>query len=457
MMVTTGTLKHGFSYIALAQCLHECGCERSAADYCVKGLQLFPDDAAFKDIQASIYEKVADHIQKTTGEKVAISDSKISAEQFPDQGMVRREYYPWNTFEPDRCSDESLEFLNSEMKKVAPKLEVRATELPALTEQAGTVKQLGVFASEDIAPGEIVLKETSLLTANNRLQDALCDACSADLPDMTDEAFSYVVECPECSVVFCNQTCFDLANDEYHPAVCDKGVEDIAKNVPPAEAANALYALLLLRALAMAETQECHPLDLKYVKYIWGDYHFADLSKQWESESRKTNGHAAFPLTLPFSFQANVVLPYNMLEMMDIDVFQNPQYDVWVFNTLYAKFRGTASARLSGLGGRPIRGPEVSAVHPNWCLANHSCDPNVTWNWSSEVKFRVLEERAQWKADESNLKERREAGIKKDQEVLSHYCDIDLPVQQRREWAAGSLGGPCCCDRCVWEAAHTLE
>ncbi|KAL1311178.1 hypothetical protein AAFC00_001375 [Neodothiora populina] len=434
-------------YKLLALCLHVCGCERSAAEYCMRGLEIFSGDHALQEILASIKSSVEDRSD---------SDSQLSIDQYPDNGMVRRECYPWNTHEPDRCSDESLQFLNAEMEKIAPKLVVKATELPALAGQEGTSRQLGVFAKEDLMPGEIVLQERSLLTANNRLQDALCDACSADLPEMTDAAFAEVVDCPECSVVFCNETCYDMACEEYHPAICDRGVEDTAKNVPPTEAANTLYTLLLLRALAMAETQEIHPLDLKYVKYIWGDYHFEDLSSVWsEIETQPSDTmHSQFPLTLPFSFQANVVLPFNMLEMMDIDIFRNPQYDVWVFNTLYAKFRGTASARLSGLSGRPIRGPEVSAVHPNWCLANHSCDPNVTWNWSSEVKFSVLKERAAWNVVTQGEPQRSQPGLKAGEEVLSHYCDINLPVNDRREWAAGSLGGACLCDRCCAEAAQ---
>lgn len=31
-------------------------------------------------------------------------------------------------------------------------------------------------------------------------------------------------------------------------------------------------------------------------------------------------------------------------------------------------------------------------------------------------------------------------GIKKGEEILNHYCDIDLKVKDRREWAQGSLG-----------------
>ena len=130
---------------------------------------------------------------------------------------------------------------------------------------------------------------------------------------------------------------------------------------------------------------------------------------------------------------------------MEINIFENSdRFNTWVFNTLYAKFRGTASAR-QGLDGKP----EVGAVHPMWCLANHSCDPNVTWEWSGHINFTVREKRAKW-AGKDNVKE---PGIRKGEEVLSHYCDVDLPVQERREWAVGALGGLCACERCRWEAA----
>ncbi|KAI4746599.1 hypothetical protein E4T50_03056 [Aureobasidium sp. EXF-12298] len=441
-------------YALLAQCLHVIGCQRSAAEYCFKAQDLFGEDPTIEATLDVIHAAIDDWLRETQPDEYNKPGFKFGLDQFPDEGMVRRECYPWNEHEPDRCSDESLEFLNAEMEKVAPRLEVKATKLPLLTEGDGVEKfvtQLGVFAKEDIAPGDIALSETSLLTANNRLQDALCDACSADLPELSDPASADVVACPDCEVVFCSEKCSDLAQDEYHPAICDRGVEDIAKDVPPAEAANALYSLLLLRSLAMAETQEIHPLDIKYVKFIWGDYHTLDLSKHWRPHDRHST-ESPFPRTLAFSFQANVVLPFNMLEKMDVDIFKNPQYDVWVFNTLYAKFRGTASARLSGSGGGVARGPEVSAVHPMWCLANHSCNPNVTWRWASDVRFRVLEERPTWHGSEFRGGIKYKAGLKKGEEVLSHYCDIDLPVKDRREWAAGALGGNCCCERCLWEA-----
>ena len=43
--------------------------------------------------------------------------------------------------------------------------------------------------------------------------------------------------------------------------------------------------------------------------------------------------------------------------------------------------------------------------------------------------------------------------IRKGEEILNHYCDINLPIDQRREWAKGSLGGWCMCKRCREEAS----
>lgn len=382
-----------------------------------------------------------------------------SPSEWPDQGLVRREKYPWNFHEPDRFSE--LEEINAMMSKVAPKFEIRAVELPTLTKGLAVSnstdeanKQLGVFAKEDLGHGEYVLNETSLLTANNKLQDALCDACSADLPSIGSAGFQSTVSCSDCEVVFCSQECHDNAQSVYHPALCDKDVEAIARDVPAAEAADSLYSLLLLRALAMAHTQDLHPLDLPEIKYIWADFHNTALNAHWRPLSQSKSPFCNLPQTLPFSFEHNIRLPFHMLEKMDIDIFANPQYDVWVFNTLYAKFRGTASARLSGLGGRAIRGPEVSAVHPMWCMANHSCDPNVSWEWGGSIKFWVREQRPNWMR-EGESKGRSSPGIREGEEVLNHYCDIDLKVGDRREWARGALGGDCRCQRCSWESGET--
>ncbi len=437
-------------YQILATCLAKSGCQRSAFDFCTRGLAISPeDDVLMRERSHILEEHYSLQQSKASHSNVKTFDPKVLS----DQGSARRELYPWNTHEPDRFSESSLRVLNAEMSAIAPKCEVRVTELPLLTEDGSTqpistTKQLGVFATENIAPGETVLREVSLLTANNRLHESLCDACSSSLPTLTDPtALAEVTSCPDCDdTLFCNDACLDRALEFYHPAVCGKDVDAIGKDTDPREAADALYLLLLERTLAMAETQSLHPLELREVNFIWGDFIPTDRNYLHSASATDctTSRH------LPFSFNGNILAPIHLLEKMDVDIFARLEsYDTWVLNTLYAKFRGTASARLSLRDGRP----EVSAVHPIWCLANHSCDPNVAWEWGGEVRFWARETRVLWGGVDGE--DERGGGIREGEEVLSHYCDIDLGVKDRREWAIGALGGLCMCPRCIWEEKHS--
>lgn len=412
-----------------------CGCLSSAHAYCERGLAASPNNQELVNTK--------NHILTVARRRLKTQDVDVA--RLPEWGNVRREVYPWNNHEPDRFSEESLSFLNRELATMAPKCEVRVSELPVLLDAASntddyeiipTCNQLGVFAKEDIAPGETVLTEYSLLTANNRLKDQLCDACSNELPPLS--AKDGPVSCSECyDTVFCDQFCHDQAQELYHPAVCEKDVDAIAKDPAAAESDSALHLLLLARVLALSVHQDVHPLELKNIKYIWGDF----IPPRTNAISISPNAGPPPDWTLPFSFRYNVETPLHILEKMDIDIYQTlPQHDLWVLNTCFAKSRGTASARHSLRDGRP----EVAAVHPFWCLANHDCNPNVQWEWGGRMKL--------W-ARERKVVGNQPGGIKADEEILNHYCDVDLPVQKRREWAAGSLGGWCMCKRCRDESA----
>ncbi|KAI3397570.1 hypothetical protein diail_10663 [Diaporthe ilicicola] len=413
-----------------------CGCLSSAHTYCERGLAASPNNRELLNTKS--------HILTVARRRLQTQDVDVS--RLPEWGHVRREVYPWNNHEPDRFSDKSLSFLNQELASMAPKCEVRVSELPVLLDAASntddyeiipTCNQLGVFAKEDIAPGETVLDEYSLLTANNRLKDQLCDACGTKLPPLSAEGGP--VSCPDChDTVFCDQFCHDKAQELYHPAVCEKDVDAIAKDPDAAEASASLHLLLLARLLALSVHQEVHPLQLRDIKYIWGDF----IPPRTNAISISPNAGPPPDWTLPFSFKYNVEAPLHILEKMDIDIYETlPQHDLWVLNTCFAKFRGTASARQSIRDGRP----DVAAVHPFWCLANHDCNPNVTWEWGGRMKLWARERRVV-----GNLP----GGIKAGEEILNHYCDTSLPVQERREWAEGSLGGWCMCKRCRDEIAQ---
>ncbi|EQK97433.1 wd and tetratricopeptide repeat protein [Ophiocordyceps sinensis CO18] len=541
-LATIGSIR---AYQILSLSLLLCGCLKSAATFCYRGLRMAPENQELLNTKA--------HIQTVGRRKLRRDDFDIN--DLPDYGLVRREVYPWNEYEPDRFSSKSLAALNADFKVMAPKCVVRAATLPVLLEGAcetdsydiiPTCKQLGIFAQEDMEPGEIVLREYSLLTANNRLKDSVCDACSSELPPLGSEngpvncsgchdesepdRFSskslaalnadFKVMAPKCVVraatlpvllegacetdsydiiptckqlgifaqedmepgeivlreyslltannrlkdsvcdacsselpplgsengpvncsgchdtVFCSGYCHDEAQKRYHPAVCDKDVDAIAEDPDAFEADETLYLLLLARVLALAAHQEINPLDAQEVRFIWGDF----LPTRSNDINVDPNAGPPPEWTLPFSFKYNIETPLHVLEKMDVDIFASlAEYDVWVLNTLYAKFRGTASARKNPRDGRP----DVAAVHPYWCLANHDCDPNVTWDWGGRMVLWARKER---------VVGAKPGGIRRGEEILNHYCDVSLPVQQRREWARGSLGGWCMCQRCRTEA-----
>ena len=424
------------SYRLLAKNLAACGCLQSAFTFCIRGLRVYPKDAILESIQAGILKSHREASLKANPDWK--EDSFDPSLDLPDRGFARRELYPWNAHEPDRYGDAHITALNSQLRAVAPKCVVKAVNLPILSDDggpcSGTTKQLGIFADADIEPGEVVLYESSILAANNRLHDPLCDACSGELSsNVMAERFA----CEECDdTVFCSQACYDGAMASYHPPVCGKDIEAVGRDVDPKEAADALYFLLAGRTMALSKTRGIHPLDLDETNFLWGE---------WSSSQGSTTA-------LPFSFTYNILYPIHMLEKMDLDIYAAlPSYDFWIINTLYAKFRGVASGRVNPRNGRP----EVCAVHPLWCLANHSCAPNVRWEWGAEIKFwaRQGDEVVRWDERASDEDGQRWAGgIKKGEEILNHYCDIELDVQARREWASGALGGVCMCKRCVWES-----
>lgn len=452
-------------YEILAVSLTECGCLRSAYDFAKRGSAAFPHNNSFGTHLIRIEEqyrilKSRPKSQRPVAEHIQPVDQEISFDPLTDlqeEGSVRREIYAWNNHEPDRSSASNLSELNKRLAKVAPKCEVRAVSLPVLNskppekgqhanpQESRLVEptineQLGLFATEDIRSFEKVLEERSLLTTNNRLHDTLCDACSALLPDISHSMLRYCDGCQD--TVFCSETCASLAQELYHPAICGKADFDLlTKDPSPTASASSLYLALLGRTFAMAETQNTHPLNLPETRYLWGD--FTPPSSK-DSVLRR----------LPFTFHDNISAPLQMLERMDVDIFTSQLSETWVINTLFAKFRGTASARLSTSGSK-ARGPEVAAVHPLWCLANHSCAPNVKWDWAADINFEARggDDVVRWGRDP----ELCHGGIQKGEEILSHYCDVDLPVKERREWAVGALGGNCLCKRCTWENQQEEE
>jgi len=91
-------------YQTLALSLLLCGCLKSAYDFCKRGLDVAPEDEELGQVKEYILNMGKRRLKV---EEVDVAD-------LPNQGLVRREVYPWNDHEPDRFSEETLNFLNSE-------------------------------------------------------------------------------------------------------------------------------------------------------------------------------------------------------------------------------------------------------------------------------------------------------------------------------------------------------
>ena len=360
-----------------------------------------------------------------------------------------------------------------------------------------------------------------------------------------------------------------------------ESLSDIGRDAVSNTPGDDLYFLLLTRAAMMAERQNLHPLVLDETRWLCGDFDEREDVRNYidkrvavliedPEHQRITTTHKR---TLPWSLKQNVILPLRFFTLLataqrtsvkqeseddeaaSIDsretigdwwlstspMYSSPfrpyskhwlkNYDWWIINTLYAKFRGVASARQSTWDGKP----EAAGVHWRWSLANHSCNPNVSWRWAetgsdglvpipipddevelSRGKGKTDEKReekeanlygaGQWeydttganphasngkqncfphqldhdgfitftvrqepvwtdpnsdpgkppvkKDDALSLSVEWENGIPAGAEVFSHYCDVSLPVGERRAYARGALGGLCVCERCVVEAGE---
>ena len=409
-------------------------------------------------------------------------------------GYSRREFFPWSTYEPDRNSDQSTKEINQYLSGISSAVEAKVTALPAFDATGaanGQVSyQLGLFAKAELQPGSEIFAEKSLLTAIRPLEDAICDACGQELEDIP---FEEIRQCggDNCDISFCSDDCKTRAASEYHHQLIEQeeneeddddptystdgsadsqadGAEFSAATATQEKAKRApfcgnedlntigrltttdtpewdLYFLLLTRTIAMSVTQKVHPLQLIETRYLWGDF----------NAFQSPFLHTPVKRTLPFSFVHNLqyVLDYfSTLSLSDpssapYSAHWLQNFDFWILQTLFAKFRGVANATQSTFDGKP----EIASVHPGWSLANHSCAPNVRWTPKGVRRFvvRTKEERT-WEEDREQRTEWK--GIEAGGEIFSHYTDIRLPVRERRDRLRGVLGGDCHCKRCIREA-----
>ena len=448
------------SMLLLTRCLLATGSVDETIEYCHLGRRRFPDSAAF----AALLETAT----ATPG----------------SGGKARRFVYPWNTHEPDRFSKATVRHLNDDVvPRSSSNIEIRVVKLPLLGETAevlGETQHLGMFATKDIAVGELCLREESALTVvTDPAEGGLCEYCGqrwrraleASRPSLMmpgqrkapkiekeeevqpenhetytcDLCVQSEAELDEVVVpVWCSKHCRDSAMAKYHPALCSRPIAPFhraAQSAPPStglttgsQPGGNVYALLMMKAFAMALCQGVHPLDLEEVKYLYGvpPVEEGDLRIGWGWEEN-VRGAVGILEALGIDVFDGQWRPRNHPHSTDTATAATPEWwNTWVVNTLIAKFRGVASGRQDASGNT-----EAAAAHTLYSLTNHDCAPSAAWQCSGIVKFRGIGD--------------GEIAVRQGEEVKISYCDVRLGYRERRAWMMGCLGGCCMCERCLSE------
>ena len=279
---------------------------------------------------------------------------------------------------------------------------------------------LGIVASTDIAPGDKLLVDTTVMGATNALltpDELTCEACCGIVPSEAEE--KVLAEC--CSAAYCSKQCQTRAEASYHRVLC---CQDFSWLLEAAKSANhnnlpGLDGLVWLRVLSICVQSDCHPLEHPLL---------ARLAPQYKSETVNR-----------WSYEWNVNTPIRILQQLSIDVWADHRFDTWVLQTIWARLMNNRHVRMHH--GRPVYG-----VNPLFSFFNHSCEPNATWKPSTGTS-----------TGGTTLEITAIKSISTDEEIFISYCDgggdnNNLSKHQRQEMLMTWLAQKCSCPRCLREA-----
>ncbi|OWP03608.1 hypothetical protein B2J93_7626 [Marssonina coronariae] len=213
---------------------------------------------------------------------------------------------------------------------------------------------IGAVATRDIVAGETILTDKmSACSVGVDADPRACPTCCAS------PVKNFRNHC--CSVLYCSQTCADVALQTFHVPTCGRNFDYLYAAAKKATATTdfSLDALLLMRIIAISLTEnQNHPLNSKVMVRLTPAYGFKE------------------PSLIIFNFQDHIQTPVAILQTFDIDIFTNPLYDTWVLHTMKCRLQNNKHGQT--LGDWP--GTCISGLYS---MLNHSCSPNVDWRHDS--------------------------------------------------------------------------
>jgi len=265
------------------------------------------------------------------------------------------------------------------------------------------VGPLGVFATQDIEAGEIVMVDECITGISPMLPREMehCDACHATLQAPYQNPANTIK--PSCcgKVAFCSQKCFSNAKSSYHKVICGKNFDWVyqeeGNGVDPRKFSSGTRwrPIMFLRIMAIILADKKYTLSPLLHPLV------ARMGANYPSSG-----------TLPedttfWQYFENVEAPTRILLQLGVDVFANPDYASEIVTTIYWRMENNAS--MSSINLSPVvstteaesgearqRFPHLTdqeyhelnvkdAVHmvclnPQYLFFNHSCEPNISWH-----------------------------------------------------------------------------
>jgi hypothetical protein len=439
-------------------------------------------------------------------------------------GYVSGRRYPHIPEDTDRVNPKFVERINHDVlgknlaRKIYPrKIEVRSVELSG-------IRQLGVWATENIEVGEIVYSDEPSLRGHLQVRDFgcpdsyTCENCKRNLgdpgPDIRggaprvalcgcselEEPIYWCASRPERETAEHNRngaasaddkggkankraredipdenertakrqrtenpiSCLDIAQSLYHHRVCGKDwkwLYDAARpNISKGDG-------IEYSGPFFSHSNEPHGTILNVLLREVFDITLHRQANQGRPNLLPHEIDELMPLTgaedqpeqnFPFSFAANVKVPFDTLSYLGVNIFRDLRFDTWVIQLVLRKllvnaipwdmdrrrdFDDVKTKKSQIDEGKELNDWAFNDIMPDFndlyifpgaAMFNHCChdEHNVTWQWDEEIPNRLLL--------------RADTAIEAGEELRIMYSPSRLQPSQQNKL----LGGPCFCPVC---------
>ncbi|KAK0117777.1 hypothetical protein ONS95_012102 [Cadophora gregata] len=356
-MLGTGANWEGLRIAKTAQKLYPEDLELRQLEHELKG--------AFKD-RRQAYVEVQDEEELKKADMIEASRmGKIYQKKYPwmDQDLYKR------TPKVLRQSNKTFEGISSEVRPVS-----FGDAKPRVIKEGQDVGPLGIFATQDIEAGKLVMLDKTVTGVSSVPSSRLehCDACQGSLKP--PYGLVHEMEKPSCcgKVVYCSHECYESAAKGYHKVLCGHDFDWLYEVIKVGKTSGAPthwksvnFLRIVAVVLADIRTSKVHPLQHPLI---------ARMSANYPPEGKILSQYDAGHQWLYFT---NVVAPTRILLQLGVDIYTDPHWSQEVIQTIFWRIENNANMATTELAGTKAH---LVCINPNYLFFNHSCQPNVSWH-----------------------------------------------------------------------------